>query len=185
MRKKLTITLLAGLSFTLFAGCQQEEADSSLGAVAANQPPGDPEARAEVDTLMASMRDGSWQGRFFPEVDWRHVDALLDRAESNTPLLRFPINVYSSQSQNSCSEGIMVLWLVEGIRRGAPGGYPSLNPLCLCDDAGADVPWEEASEANRAAAARAYREWWKNAKSEDAAARGEQDPLADTGLSWY
>jgi hypothetical protein len=187
MHKRTTICILTGLPLAFAVGCGTVESDPREGVASEDETGSerDPEARAEVDALLASMRDGSWEGSSLPELDWRHVDTLLDRAESDAPLLRFPTHVFSSQYQTRCSEGIMALWVVEAIRRQAPNGFPSLNPLCLRAGDGTDIPWEEASDRNRGSAARAYRQWWKSVKSEDVEERRERNPLAGTGLSWF
>ena len=97
-------------------------------------------------------------------------------------LTSFPRNPLSSQSQSSCSEGMVALWLVEGIRKGSR--FASLNCLCF-RDVPADDTWGAASEANHDPARAAYKVWWVRVHglAEDRAAA--VDPLAGTGLHWY
>src|SRR3954447_12052142 len=87
---------------------------------AADPPPG------PVDKLFEALRDGKGNGLGFPALGMADVPALLARADSETPLPAVPTNPVSSYAQRSCSEGMLALWLVEGVRKG--GKYPSLNP---------------------------------------------------------
>ena len=136
--------------------------------------------------IMASMRDGSWDGgRSLPELTWSDIDALLTRANSEVLLKSFPANPLSSQAQFSCPEGMMALWLIESIRKNDPGGYPSLNPLCFKANRDKNVPWEEHSRSNLKAAARAYDLWWRNVKDKSPKERSKIDPLQDADLYWY
>jgi hypothetical protein len=77
----------------------------------------------KVDKLFAGMRDGTFRGSGtrgfgFPDVGWEDVPALLARADEEEPLKTFPTNPLSSVARKSCREGVLALWLVEGIRKG-------------------------------------------------------------------
>jgi len=134
---------------------------------------------------LASMRDGSWSGREFPNVSWADVPRLLEVANSTTPLVRFPVNPLSSQSQASCREGTMALWMIESVRLARPLGFPSLNPLLLGGEHADGQDWAAISDQNQGAAARAYRAWWQRVAALPVEARRADDPLANTAIGWH
>ena len=110
------------------------------------------------------------------------MPALLDYVDSIGTLTSFPRSPLSSQFEQECSEGMVALWLIEGIRKG--GNYPSLNSLCF--KVGVEAKdWTKASEENHKAVARAYRTWWESAKSLAPEKAKAIDPLKDTGLAWH
>jgi len=135
-----------------------------------------------VRPLFDSMRNGTYTTPQFPALTWDDVSALFGLADSRRMLASFPHNPISSQSQSTCSEGMVALWLVEGVRKG--GQFASLNPLCFGNEA-AEEAWTTASERNHDRVLAAYRVWWTkvNGFSSDRAAA--IDPLEGTGLHWY
>lgn len=141
-------------------------------------------AASEVEAVFADMRLGEYRNRSFPGFGWQHVDALLAMADSDEQITHYPANPFSSQLQRRCSAGILALWFVEGVRKDEPGGYPSLNPLCLSRDVPAPS-WLTDSESNRPRAAEAYQAWWAAVRDATPEARRASDPLAGTGLHWY
>ncbi len=148
----------------------------TLVAAPAVKPKGPPTER--VDKLFAAMRDGTYRhiGIGFPSLGWEDVPALLARADEEGALAAYPSNPISSFAQLSCREGVIALWLIEGIRKG--GRFASLNPsFALSRDRAGATPEE------LKAAARAYRDWWETAKGKPERAR-EIDPLADVGMTW-
>jgi hypothetical protein len=128
------------------------------------------------------MRLGACVSQAFPKLTWEDVPALLELAPSTAPLKNFVVNPLSSRAQLECSEGVMALWLIEGIRKG--GRYPSLNPLLRPAWA---VPGDAVreSEGNRPRASAAYHAWWGKVRSWPRARAAALDPLRGTGLSWY
>jgi hypothetical protein len=148
------------------------------GAAPAVKPKGP--ASEKVDKLFAGMRDGTFRslgpGLGFPDVGWEDVPALLARAEEEGPLTTFPTNPLSSVARKSCREGVVALWLIEGVRKN--GKFPSLNPAFAGSEDRAGATPEELK-----AAARAYRAWWERAKGKAEAAK-YFDPLADTTIKW-
>lgn len=140
-------------------------------------------SKAKVDDLFRAMIEGRYVQMVFPhQLGWPEIPEILNHAESATILRRFPFNPLSSQKQFICSEGIVALWLVEGIRKGSK--FPSNNPLCLTLDA-PSKDWEKQSEANHPAAATAYKAWWeqvKDLKHKDAALI---DPFKGTNFHWH
>ncbi|MCB9832254.1 MAG: DUF4943 family protein [Planctomycetes bacterium] len=141
------------------------------------------EAEITVARLFAAMKAGEYARRSFPELGWEDLRALLDRAASRETLTDFPRNPISSQYQVECSEGMVALWLMEGIRQG--GHFASLNALCFRDAMADGQDWGAASEANHEALLAAYSAWWEKARVRSVAEAAMIDPLAGTGLHWY
>lgn len=156
---------------------------SSDGAVESAALPPAPEAPPAAVDALDEMAVGAWDANVFPDVDWSDVGDLLDRADRTRELERWPINPLSSQMQDRCNEGVMAMWLVEGLRRDEALGFPSLNPLVL---GGEDIgDWHAESERNQARAAALYRRWWRRVAALPADERRAIDPLAGSGIGWY
>lgn len=135
-----------------------------------------------VKALFESMRKGFFNDIEFLRLDLTDVPALLEHADSTQPLETYPTNPLSSQRQQQCTEGMMALWLIEGVRHG--GQYPSLNPLCFKNGVqGKD--WTKASEDNHKEVAQAYRNWWSKAKRLCPYDAKAIDPLKGTDLHWH
>jgi hypothetical protein len=135
-----------------------------------------------VKKLFEAMRSGEYDEFEFPKLDLTDVPAVLEYADSTKTLKIFPRHTLSSQYEATCSEGMVALWLIEGVRKG--GKYPSLNSLCF--KVGVEVKdWTKASEDNHKAVAKAYRAWWDKAKSLTPEKAKALDPLKNTGLSWH
>ena len=150
------------------------------------QPPDDHPAPAEpnrrVQALFDAMRTGKDQENEFPKLELADVPALLELADSAKPLKTFPRSPFSSQYEPECSEGMVALWLIEGVRQG--GKFPSLNALCF-KTGGVAKDWTAASEANHAEVAKLYRAWWKKAASLAADDAKAIAPLRDSGFAWH
>lgn len=140
------------------------------------------EEREEVGQLFTSMRQGSYTDRGFPRLVWGDIPALLNRGESTVVLHAFPRNNESSQFEPACTEGMVALWLVEGIRQGSR--HPSLTALCL-KQGPTKGPWSKQSEENHPAVARAYRAWWRRVQYLPPKRVAKMDPLHGTQLHWY
>ena len=135
-----------------------------------------------VEELFDSMLLGTYAHRWFPPLEWSAVPALVERAESSRSLHRFPSNPFSSQSQAEATEGLVALWLIEGLCE--EGRFGSLNPLLVQKGRPLDASLAEQRRLQVIAAA-AYRRWWGQARNLERAAAARLDPLAGTGLSWY
>lgn len=136
---------------------------------------------ARVARLFDAMANHEYRSTTPPALGWNDVPSLLDLGASVRTLTDFPRNPLSSHYEESCSEGMIALWLIEGVRRG--GGFASLNALCLSPGTG--PPWGTASGANHSRVLAAYRQWWAKARllPDDRARWG--DPLQGTGLRWH
>jgi hypothetical protein len=143
--------------------------------------PADP-APTRVKALFDRMHAGTYRDDFLnpPKLEWADIPALLDRAESTRLLEAFPRNPISSQYERAAPEGVVALWLVEGLRKG--GRYASLNARLTT---AAGEAKGEAFEGNNKAAAKAYRAWWAKVKDLPPAKAREVDPLEGTGLRWW
>lgn len=136
---------------------------------------------AKVDALFDSFRKDEYRARSFPDLTLSDVPALLKLGESDRILKTFPRNLISSQFETNCSQGMVALWLIEGIRQGK--GYPSLNSLCLGNNPNKD--WTAESENNRKAVLASYQQWWKETMAQMAKHTQANDPLAKANLNWH
>ena|ERR1700722_14235010 len=161
------------LACLLAAGCVRPTTEGEeFRDTVATQAGKDPRAAERVRDLFAAMHRGTYKEMEFPVLGWEHVPALLERAPSRAMLKSFPVNPLSSMMQDRCPEGIVALWLIEGIRQG--GRYPSLNPVCKGEN----------SKDTQQRAVAAYLRWWQKVRSDPSAA-AKRDPFAGTDLSWY
>lgn len=135
----------------------------------------------KVDSLFDSFRKNEYRARSFPDLTLCDVPALLKLGESDRILTTFPRNLISSQFEINCSEGMVALWLIEGIRQGK--GFPSLNSLCLGNDP--DKDWTTESENNRKAVLASYQQWWKETMAQMTKHVQANDPLAEGNLNWH
>ena len=135
-----------------------------------------------VSKLFGSMRSGKLNSVDFPDVGWQDIPALLKVAESTKMVTCFPRNPLSSQLEQKCSEGMIALWLIEGVRRGGKR-FPALN--ALIGPLGNGSNWEEVSENHHPKALAAYRTWWMHAQHLKKEQAAKIDPLKGTGLVWY
>jgi hypothetical protein len=141
-------------------------------------------------------------GDFFgPSFGWSDVPFLLELAESEKVIKTFPSNPLSSYAAMECVEGMVALWIVEGLRRGqcrltermqtgegpaADPGNPFLRPLNpICSKEGMSLKDCEASAEIHRQALEAYRRWWKMAGSLPSREAAIFDPLDLTDIQWY
>jgi len=141
-----------------------------------------PPRESRVKELFQSMREGKYTEEGFPNLVLADVPALLELADSTKTLKTFPRTLESSQFEAECSEGMVALWLIEGIRAG--GKFPSLNALCFKEEVKGEN-WTKASEDNHKEVAKAYRSWWEKAKALSPEKAMALEPLKDTKLHWY
>lgn len=117
-----------------------------------------------------------------PSLSWEDLPDLLALGGSARVITDFPRSPWSSQFEESCSEGMVALWLVECVRQG--GKFASLNALCF--DGRVEVAdWTAASEANHARVLEAYRAWWTRVRALPPQEAALTDPLDGTGLRWF
>lgn len=157
----------------------------ALLLVAVTAPAQVPEpAPNKVKVMFAAMREGQYKHEVvgFPDLSWSDIPALLEKAESTHELKNFPTNPLSSRVEKTCTEGVMALWLVEGLRKG--NKYASLNAALVRAEDAERVPGKT-EEATQALAARAYRSWWTKAKDLPPAKARENNPLEGSGLQWW
>ncbi|HEX4611521.1 MAG TPA: DUF4943 family protein [Urbifossiella sp.] len=131
-----------------------------------------------VTVLFGKMYVGKYDDMWFPDLGWEDIPALLARADSTRELANFPVNPASSLHQPTCPEGVVAVWLVEGIRKG--GRFASLNPR--------PFPLEDPTKeraANVQALAQAYRGWWDRVKQMPPEQAREADPLGGTSFRWH
>ena len=133
-----------------------------------------------VKTLFDAMLAGKYKEVSFPKLELSDVPALLERADSTMGLASFPINPRSSTVVLECREGIMAMWLIDGIRKG--GKFPALTTRYSKN--GANPKDDKEAVDIQAEMAKAYRAWWQRAKNLPIPEAMAIEPLKDTGISW-
>lgn len=170
--KSIIISLISILIFTAIGGC----ADTT----------------SSISDMFQAMRSGTYEKQYdryaFPKVTWNDIPELLTYVESTIILKSHPINMASSMSPPNCTEGIMAIWLIEGIRKGVGKVrlyYPSQIPVCY--DTTIPVPPSagDFALAKLKTVAMAYTKWWKKVKNMNMVEGSQVDPLDGTSLSWY
>ena len=141
------------------------------------------EEEAAVKELFGQFRSGEYSAHRFPVLAWDDIPALLKMAESKRKLTAFPRNPLSSQYVEESREGVIALWLIEGLRMG--GKYPSLNALCLDKRATAERDLEAQSRANHDGALKQYTNWWTTNQMRPKEEAQQDNPLKGTFYSWY
>ena len=140
--------------------------------------------QSPVRKLFSSFRDSSYRASVsFPKLGRDDLPDLLKMSDSQRRLKTFPTNPISSQLQSEASEGLVALWLVEGIRRG--GRFPSLNPQCLDSSDGPVSRVGPSSLERQRHAAKRYRGWWEKVKTRPESEWRQIDPLDGSALHWY
>jgi hypothetical protein len=163
--------VLLSLAFALSGGAQERSGKDDVKV-----------SNERVQKLFDSMRASKYTNPKFPELKWEDIPALLEMGTSKRVLKNFPVNPLSSQIVMECPEGIVALWLVEGLRKG--GKYASLNALCL-PDGEITEKWTEVSAKNHDRALKAYQEWWRRVQTLTAEKAAGMDPLKGTKLHWH
>jgi len=139
-----------------------------------------PDRRPHVDKLFRSMRENKYDRNDFPPLTWQDIPSLMELADSDRELTSFPCNPLSSSIQfGGCREGVVALWLVDGIRQGKK--FPSLN--CYCHKGDTDTR-KDGGQIHKELA-QAYRAWWKKAEQEGPFRGSQLDPLEGTDLRWH
>lgn len=154
-------------------------------------------AKLNVDAIFSYLEQGKYSEIGFPKVlNWSSVPELLVWAKSTRVLGhphkpgdkslqvdtgQVPMNFISSHLQASCTEGMVALWFIEGVRKG--GDFASLNPLCVPANPKHDLI--NGYEESHPKALAAYQAWWNKVKVEPAKLGPTINPLAGTGLHWY
>jgi hypothetical protein len=143
-----------------------------------------------VKWLFDLMRNGTYgEVSSQPELDtakltWENIPALIKMTDNARMLHAFPESPISSASYSRCSEGMVALWLIEGIRTGRK--FPSLAPVCFkAGDNDGSLGSSSKSESHRPEIANLYRQWWDKAKCLPHEDASKLDPLKGSGFSWY
>ncbi|MDB4778081.1 DUF4943 domain-containing protein [bacterium] len=161
--------------------CSQEKGAKRIEEVK-KATPVENTSNEKVEALFDSFRDKTYHRSGFPDLSFEDIPALLDLGESEQILKSFPRSPISSQFEATCSEGMIALWLVEGIRSGKK--FPSLNALCFKKgQTGND--WTSNSESNHELVLDAYQQWWNESKDLPVEEAKLADPLLGMELHWH
>lgn len=122
-------------------------------------------------------------------LKFKDIPMLLKMAKSKKMQSPCPSNSLSSRHHATCSEGILAMWFIEGVRQG--GRYPSLNAILLStDDLSVDplknekIDFQKKSQSHHDEGLRIYTEWWEEVKS-DEKLMNTIDPLKGSKLVWH
>lgn len=150
------------------------------------------DSESTVGVLFKSFRDGEFHSSAsFPDLKWDDVSDLLMMASSQRSLSSFPSNPLSSFRQSSAHEGIVALWLIEGLRQGGPkcggpgGRFPSLNPRCFStlEPKGGGSDNDESND--HAAMLKQYRSWWDQVSMLPPEEAKQVEALEGSDLRWH
>lgn len=138
-------------------------------------------------------------GEGYPKYTWQDIPILVELAQSDKVLTRnIPNLVISSYIQRECREGMVALWLIEGLRRrqaeqtveitvskkneSRPYHLP-LNPMCT--KKGMKLAQCENSAEIHQQALQAYQSWWQQVKDLPPEKAALVYPLEKTDIRWY
>lgn len=145
--------------------------------------------RYEMDSLDRMLRTNSYNSKF-PYLIWDDIPYLLENANDTTILTKFPHNVLSSYSQDSCYLGVISMWLIESIRItestgtiGYFGNLPSLNPI-LKYQSRTEFRHEINNQKEMKQAYDLYMQWWEEVKNMDSKEACKIAPLEHSELEW-
>ncbi len=168
-------------AFTVSVVCSQEDNAKRIGEVTKTTPM-ENTRNEKVEALFDSFRNATYRGFNFPDLSFEDIPALLELGESEQALKSFPRSPISSQFEATCSEGMIALWLIEGIRNGRK--FPSLNALCFKKgQIGKD--WTSKSENNHEPVLDAYKTWWNESKDLPVEEAELANPLEGLELHWH
>ena len=140
-------------------------------------------AEPPVSAAFDAMRAGNYAEKFgrytFPTLETNDIPELLEHATATNVLQSFPINMFSSIYRFTSTEGMVALWLIEGIRIG--GKFPSLIPACYDKSKTITADAGFYAEADQEEVAKAYLTWWDRSKG----ASEDVGPLDGTTLTWF
>ncbi|GEM_PF-1451943 len=140
-------------------------------------------------------------GESYPKCDWQDIPILLELAQSDNVLTgNIPSLMISSYAQRECREGMIALWLIEGLRRrqveqtveitvgkqDKTRPYPHYLPLNpMCTQQGMKLAQCENSVEIHQQVLEAYRSWWQQVKNLPPEKAAQVYPLQDTNIRWY
>jgi hypothetical protein len=153
------------------------------------RPPTDPEVRTVLKWDLIRL---GWM----PKLNWADIPVLLKLAENGGPLRgTVPSRPYVSRPVAECPEGMVALWLIEGLRlrqlsfshdhkTADKVYYPSLPSQPVCERAGTPIWQTENDPAVHQTVRNAYQQWWKKMESLPTDQVAAIDPLESTDMAW-
>ena len=135
-----------------------------------------------------------------PSFKWEDIPALLEIAKKDNLMKGMPALMISSYMGSYCREGMIALWIIEGIRsqelskqvekqltkqmqmNGAYFRLP-LNPICIKE--GMQLEECESSLEIHKTVLQAYNKWWEKVKSLPASQAACFYPLDLTDITWF
>lgn len=158
-------------------------------------PPPDPERyekmHADVDLaqVLLTLRSDRWEWAFLPRLDWEDIPGLLEAGADTAHVAAYPRHPLSRYQPDSARVGLVVLWLVEAIRRREAAGTESGNLMppsrapVLGTRRGNPSGYNSPTQVRQAQAA--YQTWWEGLQGlEDPRQGARRNPLAGSGYSW-
>jgi len=179
----LCFSICTPVSIALISPTACAQSKSQTESMSKQPAENEPAVNQRVTKLFAQMREGTYRDVNFPELTWQDVPSLMKLAESDRILSNVPTNLLSSQSPLPTQEGVVAMWLIEGIRKG--GKHPSLNCMLLDRKPGqSQLPHNH--ESLHLIALRYYQKWWSQIDPKPVEENAELQPLpADCEIGWY
>ncbi len=143
------------------------------------------------------------QSQWRPKFTWADIPTLFKLAESNRVMKsNIPCIMISSYACRECTEGMVALWLIEGLRRKQLDliarempvkTYPGMNALWhynlpfnpICWAKGTPMSECESSPEIHTRTLQAYQSWWQKAKSMSPRDAAQVYPLLGKDLEWF
>jgi uncharacterized protein YegL len=160
---------------------------------------------AKVKELFRSVVEGKLQPTYVREepsqhFEWTDIPILLALAGNEKVVTDMPRRDISSYIGGPGREGMVALWLIEGLRRGQEmmtekeqrkpktfprfsGVWPPLNPICVKE--GMKMAECDGSPEIHREVLDAYRKWWDAVKSLSPKEAALFDPLDLSDLTWW
>ena len=151
----------------------------------------------DVDRFLEDLKNNNYKADYPPQLTWDDIPKLLEIANSNVIIDRFPRNILSRLYLKDCQTGIIALWLIDSIRknegkRARKAWY--VSPMPLLQDEG-DRATSRArgggnefipanSDEKLAIAYAAVKSWWENGQNMSISKLKRVNPLQDSGLNW-
>ncbi len=151
----------------------------------------------DVELFIEQLISNNYKADYPPDLNWEDIPKLLEIANSNVVIDRFPRNILSRLYLQDCQVGIVAMWLIDSIRknhgkRARKAWY--ISPMALLQDEDDRQTSKERGGGNEyipvnsdeklEEAYAAFSTWWQNAQNISISKSKRVNPLSGSGLNW-